>query len=215
MDGTVPKESPPAAQGRILDAAENIFAEQGFAGAGMKAIALRANVAQGLLHYHFSNKDGLYAAVIERRSGIINRDRISLLDQVNLEKQDPVPDIMEALLKPPLGPAGGGRAYARILAGLCVGDARDSALVEEHYDPTAKRFIAALQIARPHASARSISWGYNLAVGALIATVARDGRSDRLIGAVEKIEDLEKTVARTVAYAAGGLDAIIAADAPP
>lgn len=215
MDGTVPKESPPAAQGRILDAAENIFAEQGFAGAGMKAIALRANVAQGLLHYHFSNKDGLYAAVIERRSGIINRDRISLLDQVNLEKQDPVPDIMEALLKPPLGPAGGGRAYARILAGLCVGDARDSALVEEHYDPTAKRFIAALHIARPHASARSISWGYNLAVGALIATVARDGRSDRLIGAVEKIEDLEKTVARTVAYAAGGLDAIIAADAPP
>ena len=215
MDGTVPKESPPAAQGRILDAAENIFAEQGFAGAGMKAIALRANVAQGLLHYHFSNKDGLYAAVIERRSGIINRDRISLLDQVNLEKQDPVPDIMEALLKPPLGPAGGGRAYARILAGLCVGDARDSALVEEHYDPTAKRFIAALQIARPHASARAISWGYNLAVGALIATVARDGRADRLIGAVEKIEDLEKTVARTVAYAAGGLDAIIAADAPP
>ncbi|QBF30639.1 TetR/AcrR family transcriptional regulator [Thalassococcus sp. S3] len=205
-------DSPPKARDRILDAAEEAFAEDGFSGASMKAIAVRAGVAQGLLHYHFDGKEGLYAAVIERRSGIINTERLSRLDAVNLTAKDAVQQIMTALLAPPLGPAGGGRAYARIFAGLAVGESRDAALVEAHYDPTAKRFITALQAACPQASASAISWGYNLAIGALVATVARNGRPERLIGAEDSPQGLDEVIAHLVTYATGGLNALIDAE---
>ena len=204
-------ESQPA-RDRILDAAEIGFANDGFSGAGMKAIALQAGVAQGLLHYHFENKEGLYAAVIARRSGIINADRRDRLAKVDLTHPDAVPQIMTALLAPPLGPEGGGRAYARIFTGLAVGESRDAALVVEHYDPTAKEFIAALQTVCPHASAQAVSWGYNMAIGALVAAVARNGRPERLIGATGAPPDMDAVVARLVAYCVAGLHGVIAAE---
>ena len=48
-----------AARTRILDAAERVFADNGFGGANLRAIADAAGVAPGLLSYHFGGKDEL------------------------------------------------------------------------------------------------------------------------------------------------------------
>ena len=50
----------------LLEAAEAIFAEQGFAGATTAAIAKRAGVPKANLHYYFPTKEALYRAVVER-----------------------------------------------------------------------------------------------------------------------------------------------------
>ena len=50
----------------LLEAAESLFAEQGFAGATTAAIARRAGVPKANLHYYFPTKEGLYRSVIER-----------------------------------------------------------------------------------------------------------------------------------------------------
>ena len=50
----------------LLEAAEEIFAEQGFAGATTAAIARRAGVPKANLHYYFATKEALYRAVVER-----------------------------------------------------------------------------------------------------------------------------------------------------
>jgi TetR/AcrR family transcriptional regulator len=50
----------------ILEAAEAVFAEQGFGGATTAAIAARAGVPKANLHYYFSTKAALYRAVVER-----------------------------------------------------------------------------------------------------------------------------------------------------
>jgi TetR/AcrR family transcriptional regulator len=50
----------------LLEAAERVFAEQGFAGATTAAIAQRAGVPKANLHYYFPTKQGLYRAVIGR-----------------------------------------------------------------------------------------------------------------------------------------------------
>lgn len=59
---------PPAADtaARILDAAEALFAEAGFAAASMEAIASRAGVSKANLFHHFGSKRGLYLAVVRR-----------------------------------------------------------------------------------------------------------------------------------------------------
>jgi TetR/AcrR family transcriptional regulator len=56
-----------ASMAAILDAAEEVFAEIGFADAATAAIAERAGVTKGLIHHHFGSKRGLWDQVIDRR----------------------------------------------------------------------------------------------------------------------------------------------------
>jgi AcrR family transcriptional regulator len=51
---------------RILDSAEAVFAELGFAGTRTRAIARHARVGLATLHFHWHSKQELYAAVYER-----------------------------------------------------------------------------------------------------------------------------------------------------
>jgi AcrR family transcriptional regulator len=53
-------------RGRILDAALDLFSELSFDGATTREIAARAGVTQPLLHYHFSSKDDLWCAAVDR-----------------------------------------------------------------------------------------------------------------------------------------------------
>lgn len=53
---------------RLIDAAERMFAEQGFDGASLEAIAESAGYTRGALYYNFSGKDELFFAVLRRRS---------------------------------------------------------------------------------------------------------------------------------------------------
>jgi TetR/AcrR family transcriptional regulator len=55
---------------RILFAAKKEFAEKGFDGARMGAIAKRACANQALLHYYFEGKDNLYQEVLNRLFGL-------------------------------------------------------------------------------------------------------------------------------------------------
>ena len=54
------------ARSRILDAAEQAFADAGLAGARVAAIAKAADVNKAMLYYYFDSKDALFTAVIER-----------------------------------------------------------------------------------------------------------------------------------------------------
>ena len=53
----------------LESAATELFAEVGFDGATVDAIALRAGVNKTMINYHFSGKQGLYTAILERDFG--------------------------------------------------------------------------------------------------------------------------------------------------
>ncbi|ROR32401.1 TetR/AcrR family transcriptional regulator [Inmirania thermothiophila] len=50
----------------VLDAAEALFAERGFDGISMAAIARRAGVSKATVFHHFGTKEALYLAVVRR-----------------------------------------------------------------------------------------------------------------------------------------------------
>lgn len=50
---------------RLLEAAGEVFAEQGFRAATIQAICLRAGANIAAVHYHFGDKERLYHAVID------------------------------------------------------------------------------------------------------------------------------------------------------
>jgi TetR/AcrR family acrAB operon transcriptional repressor len=51
---------------RILDAAEELFAERGFDRTSFVDIAERSGISRGSIPWHFKNKNGLVMAVVER-----------------------------------------------------------------------------------------------------------------------------------------------------
>jgi TetR/AcrR family transcriptional regulator, upper aerobic nicotinate degradation pathway regulator len=51
---------------RILSAAEQVFAERGYAGATTREIAERAGMGKRMLFYYYPNKETVYRAVLER-----------------------------------------------------------------------------------------------------------------------------------------------------
>ncbi|MBD3851327.1 MAG: TetR/AcrR family transcriptional regulator [Acidobacteria bacterium] len=59
------------ARERILDASSAVFAEEGFAGARVDAIAQRAGVNKAMLYYHIGDKRALYGEVLNRNFGRI------------------------------------------------------------------------------------------------------------------------------------------------
>ncbi|MGH0032493.1 MAG: TetR/AcrR family transcriptional regulator, partial [Myxococcota bacterium] len=54
-----------ATRERILEAAVEVFAEKGFAGASTREIARRADTNQGLITYHFRSKEERWRAVAD------------------------------------------------------------------------------------------------------------------------------------------------------
>ncbi len=52
----------------VLDAAERLFAERGFAGTSMRDISRASGISQPLIHHHFGTKEDLYIAVRRRCS---------------------------------------------------------------------------------------------------------------------------------------------------
>src|ERR1700734_2657538 len=56
------------ARGRLLDAAEALFAERGFYGVTTRQVADAAGVDVALIYYHFKNKSGLFDGVFKRRA---------------------------------------------------------------------------------------------------------------------------------------------------
>ena len=64
---------------RIMDAAERLFAERGYAGASMRRIVTEAGVHLAAVNYHFGSKRELFGAVLERRLRPLNQQRIEAL----------------------------------------------------------------------------------------------------------------------------------------
>jgi len=82
----------PITRDRILDTAEALFAERGFAGTAVRDIAAAVGLTAASLYNHFAGKEALYAAVLER--GL--RPVIDVLE--DLASQEHGRDVLDATL---------------------------------------------------------------------------------------------------------------------
>jgi TetR/AcrR family transcriptional regulator len=60
------ERNPTRSKETILDAAEELFAHQGYEGTSLNQVGMKAGVSRGTPGYFFGSKDALYQAVLER-----------------------------------------------------------------------------------------------------------------------------------------------------
>ena len=88
------KPAPTGADRRqlILEAALDVFAEQGFEGATTKEIAARAGVTHGLIYFYFASKEDLFQATFEHTLR-------GALDQIHLPSAEDAGDEPAAVIE--------------------------------------------------------------------------------------------------------------------
>ena len=200
---------------RILDAAEKLFAEHGYDGVTLRAIAREADVDVALANYHFGRKHELFEATFMRRAELLNRWRIKALDEaIAAAKPNPpsVRAIMDAYLYPLLhGPHlsdPAWRNYYALVAYVNNSTEWGGKLMSRFFNPMVDRFIAALRKALPNAREEALFWGYHCLSGALTLAFAQTGRLDKLSGGVCPSEDLETAYTHIVAFVTAGFEQI-------
>jgi len=198
---------------QILDAAEYLFSKHGLHGVTLRDVAIRVGVHTTLLHYYFDDKRSLFEAVFARRAGVTSGRRMEALDRYEAEAGDnpTVEGALHVFLDTDLDLySEGGEGWMNYGAfGARVSNTPEgAALMDVHFDPVVLKLVSILKKALPETPEEDIFWGYHFVTGALMNTLARTGRIDRLSGGLCKSDDFQAVKARMAKFVGAGLRAI-------
>ena len=199
---------------RILDTAERLFSEQGYAATSLRSIIARAGVNLAAVHYHFHSKEALLEAVILRRSVPANHERLALLERFEKEaggKPPPLEKVIEAFVAPTLqmsrDPQSPSMVFMKLLGRLhAEGDLLPQILTSQFGD-VLERFGAALRAALPDLPPEELFWRLNLALGALAQTLRGGSKALETISDLPLSFNSETALERLVAFLSAGFRA--------
>ncbi|WP_245513926.1 TetR/AcrR family transcriptional regulator [Antarcticimicrobium luteum] len=199
-------------RGRILDAAERIFAERGFDAATIRDIAAEAGVQAGLVHHHGGGKEALFHLTVARRAKELSQLRMAALEARRAAGAMTVRDVVACFLEPYVRMARDGGpqwlAYARLVAHVSA-DPRWRELAAECFDPTAGRFIDEIAALRPGAPRPAVATGFVYSVAAMLAHVTSGWRVGALAGGDTDGDADEASPGDLVAFCAAGIEAAL------
>ena len=199
---------------QILDAAELLFSKHGLHGVTLKDVAKLVGVHHTLLNYYFEDKKKLFDAVFARRAVITTARRMAALNEYDAATQGrpTVEGALRAFLDTDLNLyIEGGESWKNYGAlGAQVANTPEwgAELMDEHFDPVVLRLIGLLKKALPDRAAVDIFWGYHFVSGALMLTLARTGRIDKLSAGLCKSDDFVAVKDRMASFMAAGFLAI-------
>jgi AcrR family transcriptional regulator len=190
---------------KILDVAERLFAEQGFAATSLRHIIAEAGVNLAAIHYHFGSKEELLDELVGRFAEPVNAERIARLDRLEAEAggaMPPVEPILEAFLMPPAEMAHKHPESGKMMGRLHA-EGLMPTLVERHFKPTGKRFIEALRRALPALTDREFQFRIDFMIGAMAHTMVQTQAFQP--GAAPNPHDWDR-VSCLVAFLSGGFN---------
>jgi AcrR family transcriptional regulator len=113
-----------SARSRILEAAESLFAENGFTGTTLRHITEAAGTNVASVNYHFGSKDNLILEVLRRPLAQARAAQVESLRQLRAQGRVPtLRQVVEALVAPWLSATADGRkgqATVRLLGRMLV-----------------------------------------------------------------------------------------------
>ncbi|BES70934.1 transcriptional regulator PsrA [Marinobacter nanhaiticus D15-8W] len=201
---------------RILDAAEELFAERGFSETSLRMITSKANVNLAAVNYHFGSKNALIQAVFARFLTPFSDTLEKAFDDLERRCNGRPPSLHQTLwaltesaVRMPHRNEDGISIFMRLL-GLAYTQSQGHLrkFLEEEYSEPFGRFMGLLKEATPQLSAVDRYWRIQFMLGATAFTMSS---SDALREILENKLGVDTTVqeiaARLVPFLASGLQA--------
>lgn len=194
---------------RILDAAEKLFSIDGLSGVSLRQITSAAEVDLASIKYYFDSKEGLFDVVLSRRVEGMSKQRLESLREIALVPHSA--EVLRQILSLYVAPLYGGSDaefrelghYRRLVALVANSRNWQDQIFKQHYDPVAKRFIAAVRTTLPDVDPADISWGFTFFIAAMVNTIADTGRIDRLSDGLCRSSDVKEGLSKLVDYTVG------------
>ncbi len=193
---------------RILDAAEELFATEGFEKASLRDITREAGVNLASVNYHFQSKEALTDAVTARALGPVNEKRLAMLHAAELEANGQpiaIEKIVEAFVRPVLEESSS-PSFQRLLGrAFTAPDDFIERLFRTHLMHVALRFNQALAETLPDLSIEDRMWRIQFMAGAMSHTIAWMRVIPKVTGGVCSVDDLPRLTQRIVEFVSAGM----------
>jgi AcrR family transcriptional regulator len=205
-------DSKGATKQRLIEAAEELFADEGFDRVSVRDITTKAGANVAAVNYHFGSREGLIAVVMTRYINPVNEERLARLDALERRsagKPVAIEEILDAFIRPFATQVRRSELSEKIffkLMGRMFGHGCDMPpVVDQLFLNMATRFQRAFAKALPGLSADDIWWRMHLMSGAMIHTMAHGEKLQRLSGGDSGSPTMEQTLSRFVRFSAAGM----------
>jgi AcrR family transcriptional regulator len=191
---------------KILDVAEKLIGEQGYAATSLRQIIAVAGVNLAAVHYHFGSKEEMLNEVVERRAAIVNalrNARLDALEQAANGAHLDVNAVLQAFFEPTVEVSNAHPQFTRLM-GRIYSEGMVPAIGEKHFRPTALRFLEAVQRALPQIPPEELKWRAHFLAGAMAHTLCRAPGSPDLS---EPETDIGRRIKLLVTFLAAGFRA--------
>lgn len=200
---------------RILDAAEQAFADCGFNAASLRHIVKKAGVNLAAVNYHFGSKAALVRAVFARRIEQLTRERLALLDACEAAAGSgplPLEAVLKAFVCPALrlttDPSKGGKVFMRLFGRAIAEPSEDlQRMLNEQFGTTVQRFVVALRRALPEMPLATLGWRFQFVVGAMGYVMADPQNMKSMSRGLCDPNNTEEVIKQLVTFLAAGMRA--------
>jgi AcrR family transcriptional regulator len=207
---------------KLLDAAEQLFAEKGFEAVSVRDITQLAKANVAAVNYHFGSRDGLLTLVMMRYLTPVNEERIARLETLERKcsgKAIPLEEIIDALVRPLVTQVRKSELSERLfykLMGRTFAQQGDGLppQIEDQLRQVVQRFTRAFTKALPTVAADDLAWRIHFMVGGMIHMLTHQEIVQRLTQGASGVPPMEVTMSRFIRFAAAGLREGLEAEAP-
>ena len=195
---------------RILGAAEELFAQFGFAGTSLRQVTGRADVNIAAVNYHFGSKDNLVNEVFRRRMDEMSAERLAALRTAIDKHPGELEPVLAAFVEPALAMAQdrhGGGAFIRVIA-RAYAESNDSLrkFLSDQYGHVLRHFGKALAACLPGIDKDTLYWRLDFLAGALTYAMSDFGMIKRP-GGTSEAAHRARAARELIRFAAAGLQA--------
>ncbi|MBN1457753.1 MAG: TetR/AcrR family transcriptional regulator [Sedimentisphaerales bacterium] len=138
---------------RLLDAAEQLFADKGFAAVSVRDITNLADCNVAAVNYHFNSKDNLYLEVIRRRINNLRQVRLDSIEEAMSNPKTTLEDLLRAFswafLEPLVDEHNGRRLMTLMLREMLDSRVPGEMLFEEMIKPITEALCDAIMKVSP------------------------------------------------------------------
>lgn len=201
-----------APKSRLLEAAESLFANQGFDAVSVRDITKEAGANVAAVNYHFGGRDGLISLVVLRYVTPVNEERIARLDAAERRypgKTVPLEEVIECFTRPIVTAVKRSelseRLFCKLIGRIFCLQGQVPREMEEQMKQVAERYVRALSRSLPDASAEEVVWRFHFLLGGLIHMLTHQEMLARVTDGASGQPSMDTTLSRFIRFAAAGL----------